>query len=154
MLSDIELPPQCQQVNVQGQPPTCEQGTDGSWNPTYPGPGSGLFSGAAGFIAIAFVVVLVQGVLGTVWRVRMARRIASDAGLDPSTAAALSVLSPHGLEETYLAASLRGGVAQPQPTTGAGDVAQRLRQLRDLKDQGLITEAEFTERRSVLIKDL
>ena len=47
----------------------------------------------------------------------------------------------------------QGGVAGP-PTSDAGDAAASLRQLQALKDQGLLTDPEYGEKRQEILKRL
>jgi hypothetical protein len=47
----------------------------------------------------------------------------------------------------------QGGVAGP-PTPAAGDPAASLRQLQALKDQGLLTDDEYAEKRQEILKRL
>ena len=45
-------------------------------------------------------------------------------------------------------------IGQPEPETVAQSPADRLRELQSLLSDGLVTEAEFAERRDVLMKEL
>ncbi len=61
-----------------------------------------------------------------------------------------------GFEATYLAANLRGKTDPPvdppaSPGATTPSVAERLRQLQELRDQGLITPGEYDARRAAII---
>ena len=108
------------------------------------------------FILFPFAFVFVFGIATTIWRMKMARNMAARAGLDQNAAGAISMLSPNGLDATYLAASLatRPQYPAPYPTppaTQAKTAEQRLLELVELKDKGLITEAEFLQRREQVL---
>ena len=119
----------------------------GEPDPTLPTPsGPGDFGGA---FAAMFLVVLLVGIGGAVWRVTTARRIARRSGMDPGDAGRTAALTDDGLEATYPVANLRGN--RPQ---GARAVARRLRELQQLRDQGLVTEAEYAERRTAILDSL
>lgn len=133
--------------------------TDEIWIEPDPGFGSG--SGIGGFEAAFgafFVLAVVIGIAATAYRIWMARDMAKDAGLDPNHATAMTLLTgDEGLSATYLASSLR------TPPTEGGDkeekgpeqsVADRLRALQQLRDDGLITTAEYDERRARILDDL
>jgi len=58
-----------------------------------------------------------------------------------------------GLDATYLASNLRPG--QPQHQGGPGrSVSERLAELESLKKQGLVTQAEYDERRAAILESL
>jgi len=96
-----------------------------------------------------FVLVAVLGVASTVWRVSTARRMASRAGMDPDEAAMMTLFTEDGLDATYVASNLRG---EALPNRAAlPTVAERLRELQALKDQGLITGDEYATRRQAII---
>lgn len=151
-------PDWCFRPNANGDLPTCTW-NGSSWHRSYDsgmnvvGGGGG---GSGGFAAL-FVLMLVAGIGITVWKVSTARRMASDSGMDPDDATAMTLLSDDGFEATYLASSLRGRVAPPQdapdttPVTAPPSVAERLRELASLRDQGLITPEEHDVRRARII---
>ena len=112
------------------------------------------------FFLFPFAFVFVFGIATTIWRMRMARNMAARAGLDQNAAGAISMLSPNGLDATYLAASLAPRPQYPAPyppqypTPPAAQpktAEQRLLELAELKDKGLITEAEFLQRREQIL---
>lgn len=116
-------------------------------------PGFGEPGIPGAFIAL-FVIVLILGVAGTVWQVSTARRMARDAGLDPDDAAAVTLLDDPGLSTAYLASSLRDRDDRPEPPPAARSSAERLRELQDLRDQGLITPDEYDARRRAIVDSL
>jgi len=104
------------------------------------------------FVGFAVLAVLV-GIGGTVWRVTTAQKLAKQSGMDPGLATQMTLLSDDGLDATYLASSLR---QQPPPASGPAPeppptVAARLHELQGLLDQGLVTQAEYDERRKAII---
>ena len=109
-----------------------------------PGPSNG-FSGL-------FVLALLVGVGISIWKVTTARRMARGSGMSETDATAMTLLTDDGLEATYLASNLRGQAAPPPvapPLTSS--VADRLRQLTELRDRGLITPEEYDARRTAII---
>ena len=106
------------------------------------------------FIAVMVPVVLV-GIAATVYRVSAVRAMARKAGLDPDDATRVALLDEDGVSAAYLAAQLRGRPEGTAPETGAPrSSAERLRELQELRDQGLITEAEYAERRTAILDAL
>ena len=120
-------------------------------NPPDDGPNIGELFGIFAGIAIGL------GVLTTVWRVRAARKIASDAGMNPDAAAAATLLGTGGLTATYLAANLHprptspddGGVHHVEPP--ARSTEDRLGELKRLHDDGVITDDEYTRGRTAIL---
>jgi hypothetical protein len=93
------------------------------------------------------VGVGVIGVGVTVWRVSTARRLAADAGMDPDTATAVTLLGSPGLDAAYVASAVRGrSEAASQPSA-----EERLAELKGLLDKGLITQDEYDERRKAIL---
>lgn len=112
------------------------------------------------FAITGFATVFGLGVIGAIWRVRVARRIAAGAGLNPDAAAAAALFGTGGLTATYLAANLQ---PRPDPSTEpavrhveppAHDSENRLSELKRLHDEGLITDAEYTRRRTAIVDSL
>lgn len=138
-----------QGVEQFGQPPICTE-VDGTFVPSMPDdggmPGSGLFG-------VFFLLVIVVGIGSLVWRLSTARKIAERSGMDPDIASNMTLLSDHGLEATYLAANLKQPSATPSAAPGVEprSAAVRLAELKSLLDQGLITQAEYDERRQAII---
>jgi len=138
--------------NAQGiDMPTCVE-RDGKLVPveTTSGPyadGGGIPSG---FIVV-FVLAALVGVGITVWRVSTARRLATDAGLDPDVATGITLLDENGLSATYLASSLRSPAPPGPAVAPSASTADRLGELKGLLDRGVITQAEHDERRKAII---
>jgi len=118
-------------------------------------PGSGI----PGWFVAWGVLVVVVGVVVTIWRVSTAQKLAKRSGMDPGLATQMTLLSDDGLDATYLAASLRGQVSPPTepnapttpPTQVSRTIAARLEELTGLLERGLLTQAEYDERRKAII---
>lgn len=145
-------------MNHNGEPPTCTKGPDGTWVASWPDDPSS--SGFGGGIVLLMVLVVAVGIAITVWRVSTARKLASESGMSPSLATQMTLLTVNGLDATYLAASLRQPPGEPvapttspspESTAASKPAAQRLTQLAALRDQGMITQAEYDERRAAII---
>lgn len=117
-------------------------------------------SGIPGTFIVLFVLVLAVGVAITVWKVTTARTLAQQAGMDPGLATQMTLLTENGFDATYLAASLHERTAEgsrpeqapdPRPSPTGRPVAERLAELGSLRDQGLVTQAEYDERRRAII---
>ena len=107
------------------------------------------------FIAI-FAFVIVAGIGTTIWRISVTRRMAEDAGLDPNTATAVSLLSKDGVDAAFLASALRQRPQPPAPPPVAApaqskSAEQRLHELQGLRDKGLITQSEYETRRQEIL---
>jgi len=138
-----------------GQPPTCTR-VNGTWVASWPDDGA---SGSGTFGAIVFLAVIgaLVGLGVLVWKVSTARRLASESGMDPDLATKMTLLTDDGLESTYLAANLRPTVrtsAHEPPTPSTASAAARLTDLRTLLDRGLISQAEYDERREAIVRSL
>jgi hypothetical protein len=112
----------------------------------------------SGFVAFAVLAVLI-GVGTTIWRVSLARQMARDSGMDEDHAASMTLLSDNGLDATYLAANVRGGprdrqVPEPPSTQSGRTVNERLRELQQLRDDGLVTSEEHETRRRQILDSL
>ena len=149
--SDGDHPPRwCFRANSNGDLPTCNwDGT--SWHRSFDSASGG--SGGGGTIAGLFVLALVASVGFTVWKVTTARRMARDAGMSTGDATTMTLLTDDGFEATYLASNLRGHPAPSEPTRTAS-AGERLRQLTQLRDQGLITAEEHDARRAAILDSL
>lgn len=137
------VPPDCVEVNGKYVPVS---GSDG---------GSGIPSG---FVVFG-VLVVAAGIGITLWKVGTARRLASDAGLDPALATQVALLTPDGLDATYLAAALKpkepaSGTTPPHEPASAGKPEERLTTLKGLLDHGLVTQQEYDERRRAILDDV
>ncbi len=145
-----------QAANHNGEPPTCTQGPNGTWVASWPDdPSSSGFGG--GFVLLVVLVVAV-GIAITVWKVSTARRLATESGMSPGQATEKTLLTDNGLDATYLAANLRPRaetpatpMAAPDPAAASKSAAERLTELASLRDQGMITQAEYDERRASII---
>jgi hypothetical protein len=139
-------PDECFQLDDDGQSMTCTQQPGGSWTPeSFP-----LDPHPMELAAVGFLLVLLLGVAGTVWRVRAARSMARSADLDEGAAGRMALVSEDGLAATYLASSMRGPAAAPV----VRDTATRLRELDRLRDEGLVTETEHASRRAAIIAEV
>ncbi len=146
-------PDECfEQLGPNGALPTCHyNGT--SWQVSYDDPAG---FGASSFIPTAFITLMALMVVASialaVWRHTLARRMATEAGMDPDRATAMTLLTDDGLEATYLASSLRGQAA----AAGAADrsVEERLQDLQRLRDRGLVTAEEYDARRTAILDSL
>lgn len=116
-------------------------------------------NGPPGIFVLFFVLVIVFGVGGFLWRLSTARRIAEQAGLDPDTAVTTTLLSQDGLAATYLAANLRPREPEPaylpmghlDPPSSRRTTESRLTELKALHDQGLITDDDYDRRRAEIL---
>jgi hypothetical protein len=150
-----EPPDWCFDMNEDMVPSTCTW-TGQKWVKSYD---DGFGSGADGGMPDSFGALMFLGFLVaigvTVWRVSLARRVARDAGLDPNRATELTLLEDHGLEASYLSAHLQARPAAEQPSPPAVRSAEeRLRELRSLLEQGLITQEEHDARRKAVVDAL
>ena len=111
----------------------------------------------SGFIAL-IVLMVIGGIVVTIYKVGMARDMATRSGMDPNEATAMTLLDENGLSATYLASSLRPQNGGPTPSPGDThaecNAAERLAELRGLLDQGLVTQAEYDERRAAILGSL
>ena len=146
----------------------CLQDPDGTWSvqhgvsfhPSYPGdPSDPGIPGA--FIGWGIFVIAV-GIGTTVWRVSTARRLARNAGLDEGDATAITLLGNDGLDAAYIASAMQSGRQRPLdprqrpdlPLPRKTSVEDRLRELQRLHDEGLVTDDEYTQRRSAIVNSL
>jgi len=109
--------------------------------------------GIPGWFIGLFVLVILLGLAGTIWRISVARKMAEDAGLDPNTATAVTLLSKDGVDATYLASTL-GSHTRAQaahPTQPAKTAEQRLQELQALRDKGLVTNDEYEAQRQKIL---
>lgn len=115
---------------------------------------SGMDAGIPSWFAALAVLMAAAGIAMTIYRVTMARQMAEDAGLDPDRATAMTLLSDDGLDATYLASSLRGTgpAAGAQPAGRSAN--ERLRELEQLRDEGLVSAAEYEARRQAILDSI
>ena len=146
------MPPKCLRMDENGSLPVCTQYPDGSWGVDYP---DATTAGAGGGFAALFVIVLVLGIIGTIWKVSTARRMARDSGMDEGDATAMTLLTDDGFEATYLASNLRGQTAGPVPgAPSRGPTTERLAELLTLRERGLVTDEEYAAARQKILDDL
>lgn len=162
LLGDGDNPPDwCFRAKADGSLPTCSY-VDGQWHRSYDDSGLGSSGGGGipGWFIGLFVLAAVIGVAVTVYKVSMARSMATRSGMDPGEATAMTLLTDDGFEATYLASNLRlprptGSAAAPDPQPVPPDlppsIAVRLRELKGLLDEDLITRAEYDARRQVIL---
>jgi hypothetical protein len=115
-----------------------------------PDPGGGI----PGWFVGLFVLIVVLGVGTTIWRVTTAQKLAKQSGMDAGLATQMTLLSEDGLDATYLASSLRQQQTPPSPASPPAEptpAAERLVELGNLLDRGLVTQAEYDERRKAII---
>lgn len=145
-------PDWCFDSNDQGQLSSCSwDGT--AWHKSYEGGMDG--TGVPGWFGGMFVLMLIVAVAMFAWRISLARRVARSTGLDPDQATELAILGDNGLEAGYLAGHLHQGPGAEQPSTPAGrSVEVRLRELQQLRDQGLVTPEEHDVRRRAILDTL
>lgn len=112
------------------------------------------------FVAF-FVIAVLAAVVTAIYRVSLARQIARDAGMDPGHATAMTLLSDNGLDAAYLASNLRDRSDRQQSSEREGDtdrggrsVNERLRELQQLRDEGLVTYEEYEIRRKEILDSL
>ncbi|WP_203335329.1 hypothetical protein [Nocardioides limicola] len=120
------------------------------------GPGlTGMNDGFGdGFLAL-FALVAIAGVAVTIWKVSESRKMAREAGIDPGRATAMTLLTDDGFEATYLASALKSPTpGQPREEPAPADPATRLKTLDELRSRGLVTGAEYAERRAAIIAEL
>jgi Short C-terminal domain len=117
---------------------------------------------SGGGIPSGFVALIVLGVIVsiglTVWRVSTARSLARQAGMNPDTATAVTLLGNQGLDAAYLASNLRNSAPHIADysalTAPARSTADRLTELQSLREQGLITPAEYDARRKAIVEQV
>lgn len=146
-------PAWCFDRNAEGQFSTCTW--DGSqWHKSYRD-GMAGDAGAPGWFGGLFVLMLIVAVAMFAWKISLARRVARSTGMDPDQATELTILGEHGLEAGYLAGHLRQRPAGQQPPVAAVRSAEvRLRELQQLRDQGLVTPEEYDARRKAIVDSL
>lgn len=120
-------------------------------------PGLGVDTGPPGWFVALFVLALIASVGVTIYKVTMARDLARKSGMDPDQATAMTLLEDDGLEATYLASNLRPDQAGPAPSSvpaAERSVTDRLAELEGLREQGLVTQAEYDARRTAILDSL
>jgi putative oligomerization/nucleic acid binding protein len=143
-----------QAVNHHGEPPVCSQ-QNGGWVPSWPGDAGASGSGIPSGFIVLFVLAALIGVGVTIWKVTTAQTLAKRSGMDPGLATQMTLLTDDGLDATYLAASLRQPPRAPAgPSPESASAAMRLTELKSLLDQGLISSAEYDERRKQIIDNV
>ena len=146
-------PDWCFEMNDHGEMPTCTW-TGTQWHRSYDG-GMVGDDGAPGWFGGMFVLMLLVAVAMFAWRISLARRVARSTGLDPDQATELAILGDNGLEAGYLAGHLhQRPAAEPSSAPAGRSVEVRLRELEQLRDQGLVTPEEHAARRRAILDTL
>jgi hypothetical protein len=108
--------------------------------------------------ASMFLYSIGMGIWTTVARNRAARRMATRAGLNPQDAASTAMYTPDGLDATYLVAATRPGYpaggAAPSNPASTKSVADRLRELDNLKASGLISDDEYNAQHKAIVSSV
>lgn len=156
-----EPPPKCFEPNADGVLPSCTQIDGGEWEVSYEGgagalglppPGDDSLGIPSGFVVL-MVLAALAGLGVLVWRLLLARSLARRAGMNPNHATAVTLLDDDGLAATYLASGLRPA-QQTTPSNRSPSVrsaTERLRELDELKRQGMVTADEYQARRRAII---
>ena len=108
-------------------------------------------SGGGGGIFVLFIAIAI-GIM--IFKISMARGMAEKSGMDPDDATLMTLLDDNGLSATCLASNLRPETTDsppPKARTAHADAATRLEELKGLLADGLITQAEYDERRKAII---
>ena len=160
-------PSWCFQPNAQGDLPSCSW--DGSrWHRDFDstgfgdagfgdaGFGGGVSDGPPAWFVLFAVVAVLAGIGGTLYKVSLARRMAERSGMSKGEATAVTLLTDDGLDAAYLASSLRRPDPVSPPTTSPAPrtAEERLRELQQLLDQGLMTQQEYDARRRVVLDQI
>jgi hypothetical protein len=104
---------------------------------------------------LPIIVVLVIAVSVTGYRVSVARSMAQKAGLDPGDATRVALLDQDGVGATYLASQLRREQQPGMPSAApVHSIADRLRELDGLREQGLVSESEYAARRTAILGEV
>lgn len=117
-------------------------------------------TGPPGWFVGAFVLMIVVAVGTTIYKMSVAHDIATKSGMDPGDAANMALLDEHGLAATYVLSNLKQPAAEtPEaeaPTTDGArrTVEQRLAELDSLRAKGVVTQAEYDERRTAILESL
>jgi hypothetical protein len=126
----------------------CPTGADQLGQPVdYPAPDEG-FPPVPGFFVAAFVLMLALGVGSAVLRYRAGSRIPERAGLNPEDAGMTSLLSENGLPAAYVMSNLPGRAAP-----AGRSVEERLAELTQLRDRGVISAEEYARARAAVLDD-
>jgi hypothetical protein len=108
--------------------------------------------GIPGWFVGLLVLVGILAVGTTIWRVTAARSLARQAGLNPNTATAVTLLGNGGLDAAYLASSLHDRQAPATSADAATRTTEkRLAELHRLKEQGLVTDEEYDAHRKAIL---
>ena len=111
-----------------------------------------------GLFLLVFVSTFATGIWSTFARRRAAQRMALRAGLNPQDAAATAMLTADGLDATYMVSATRpgysggtGAAVSHDVTTASKTVEDRLRELSQLKAEGLVSDEEYkTQHRAIV----
>jgi len=162
-LADDPTPPPgvCDNLSVGD---ACLQAPDGTWSVQHNVGGFGSDPsdpGIPGAFVGWMIFVIAVGIGITVWRVSTARRLARNAGLDEGDATAVTLLGNDGLAATYVASAVQSAqqrrapeARRDLPIPRATSTEERLRELQRLHDEGLVTDDEYTQRRSAIVNSV
>jgi hypothetical protein len=106
--------------------------------------------------AIACVMLLIAIIIG-IFLIRIPIIIAKNRNLAPSDITYIAILSWVGIffGITWLVAlvwAILGNKLEPIPELRASDSLEALKKLSELKNQGLLSESEFAEKRKKLLE--
>ncbi len=109
--------------------------------------------GIPGWFIALFVLVALVGIGSTMWRISVTRKMARDAGLDPNTATAVTLLSKDGVDAAYLASTLASHprLQSSEPAQRPRSAEERLQELQSLRDKGLVTQEEYDAQRQGIL---
>ena len=107
--------------------------------------------GIPGWFVALFILVPLIGLGSFLFRMSVARNMARKAGLDEGDATAAAFFNDPGVSATYVASALRDRPTAQGPQRTAED---RLAELESLRDKGLISPAEYDERRTKILDSI
>lgn len=111
-----------------------------------------------GVFFLIFVGTFATGIWTTFARKRAAQRMAIRAGLNPQDAGATAMLGGDGLDTAYLVSATRPGyaatAAEPAVTASPVSVEERLRELTQLRAEGLVSDAEYEAQHKLIVSSI
>lgn len=132
----------------------CVKVGDGEWRPAPSGRGPGMSFGFGEIVFFGILLSLVPGFVGAA--------VGSSAGLSTGAGFLIGIFGSwigiiamylYGHSQKQSSVISRREPSEPSPAN-PDSTAERLRTLQDLFDQGLITQEEYTARRSAAIEGL